>query len=274
MNIQNKIKYPLDFIKRKQAKSKISVITVYDACFANLFSLSDIDALLVGDSLGMVIQGKNSTIGVTLEEMMYHSKIVKLSAPKKFVIADMPFGSYNISVEDGIKNAITLFKSCGVDAIKFEGADNQTIEIIKNLTSHGIPIMGHIGLEPQKYKISGGYKIQGLSIESEKKLMSEAKKLEDAGVFSIVLELVVEEISKIITEKLAIPTIGIGSSKFCDGQVLVMHDFLGLYPDFTTKHTKKYLNLSEQIISAANLYNLEIKENIFPSDEHSFKKSK
>ncbi len=264
------LKYPADWLKYKQEKKKISILTVYDACFSRLLSQSSLDAMLIGDSLGMVVQGHTSTLPVTLDEMIYHSKMCRRGAPNSFLIADLPFGTFQENAQQTIHNAIKLYKESGVDAIKIEGAEHETLQAIEKLAASGVPIMGHLGLEPQKFRTLGGYKIQGRKDKEIKVLTESAKSLEGVGCFGLILELVLAPIAKKITQNLAIPTIGIGSGVDCDGQILVLNDFLHLNSEFQTKHTKSYLPLGEKIISAINLYTKEVQEGSFPSKEHYF----
>lgn len=258
------LRYPKDWIDRKKNQIPISVITAYDYMSAKWISRTDIDAILVGDSLGMVIQGNKSTLPVNIEDIIYHTKIVRRGAKEKFLIADMPFGSYQASVKDGLKHSFRIIKETNCQALKFEGADDDTIKVIRGVIKSGFPVMGHIGLTPQSFMLFGGYKIQGKEEQQKKILMEQAKKLEDAGCFSIVLELVETELAKEITNSLYIPTIGIGSGKYTDGQVLVLHDLLGMDPDFTPKHAKKYADFAKAGIEALQNYHNDVKNHIFP----------
>ncbi len=262
--IQKRLQYPQDWIHRKKDNAKISVITCYDYLMAKWVSRTEIDAILVGDSLGMVIQGNPSTLPVSLEEIIYHVKIVKRGAPNKFMIADMPFGSYQISREEALRNSFRIIKETHADALKFEGADRDTLKIIAKLVSSGIPVMGHIGLTPQSYMNFGGYKIQGKEELQKKQLIQSAKKLEEAGCFSIVLELVEPELAKEIATSVSIPTIGIGSGRHTDGQVLVITDLLGMDPDFIPRHARKFADLANIGIQAIQLYDKDVKSNMFP----------
>lgn len=261
---EKNLQYPHHWIERKKQKKLISVITCYDFMMAKWISKTDIDAVLVGDSLGMVIQGNPSTLPVKIEEIIYHTKIVRKGVPDKFLIADMPFGSYQCEMGDALKNCFTVIKETQCQALKFEGSDETTLKIIERIVKAGFPVMGHIGLTPQSFMMMGGYRIQGKEEEKKKLLLEQAKKLEEVGCFAIVLELVEKELAKKITEELNIPTIGIGSGNGTDGQVLVIQDLLGMDPDFTPKHVKKYADFAAIGIKALQDYDREVKEQKFP----------
>jgi 3-methyl-2-oxobutanoate hydroxymethyltransferase len=253
-------------MKRKQ--EKICVLTSYDYCFASICDSEGIDILLVGDSGGMVMLGYDSTIPVSMQEMMVFSKAVAKATKRALVVGDMPFGSYQISVQNAIKNSISLIKS-GCDAVKLEGGI-EIVDTVKAMTSVGVPVMGHIGLKPQTAKLWEGYRIQGKTAESALKLISDANALEQAGVFGLVLEMVTDEVAQIITRNLSIPTIGIGSGSSCDGQVLVLHDMLGIYKNINPKFVKHYAELSGTISNAVTRYIQEVKSSVFPATVHSF----
>jgi 3-methyl-2-oxobutanoate hydroxymethyltransferase len=265
-----KLKYPQDWIWRKQNGPPLSVITVYDATMAKLANMASVDALLVGDSLGMVVQGNTSTIPVTFDEMIYHCKLSRRGAPDSFIIGDLPFGSYQESEEKGLHNAFRMMKEAGMSAVKAEGSDVSTLRLIEKIVRSGVPVMGHIGLLPQSYLNLGGYRVQGRKEIESIKLIQAAKDLESAGVFSMVLEYIVINVAREITESISIPTIGIGSGNHTSGQVLVWHDALGLNPDFKAKHSKRFADLDKTIINSLNKYDEEVKNKIFPSDENSF----
>lgn len=257
-----------DIISMKEKQKKISVLTAYDFCTAKICDKAGIDILLVGDSAGMVMMGHKNTINVTMEEMTIFCKSVSNGVSRAMIVTDMPFGSYQINSDMAVKNAIHLIKS-GSDAIKLEGG----IEIsktIKEIIRAGIPVMGHIGLKPQTSTLWEGYKVQGTTKSAALKLLEEAKMLEEAGIFSLVLEMTSSEVSEIITNNIKIPTIGIGSGNSCDGQVLVLHDMLGLYDLLKPKFVKKYADVGKIIYEAVSKYNEEVKNNDFPSIEHSF----
>lgn len=265
-----RIKYPGDWIESKRKGRKLSVVTAYDATMARLVQEAGIDALLIGDTLGMVIQGRNSTLAVTLQEMIYHCRLVRRGAPGSFLIGDLPFGSYQISPESGLESAFRLMKEGAVDAVKLEGAETDTLRIIKKLNRSGVPVMGHIGLTPQSYLNLGGFRVQGRSTDAIRSLHEQAGQLEQAGCFAIVLELVTAGAATEITAALTIPTIGIGSGKGTSGQVLVLNDLLGLDPDFQARHVKRYAGLAGTIIEALREYRREVEEGSFPTDEHCF----
>ncbi len=250
-----------DIIKKK-GKEKITSITAYDYPTSKIVDLVGFDIVLVGDSVGMVVGGEPTTLGVSMEIMEYHTKIVKRGVERALVVSDMPFGSFQVSVEDGVSNAIKLVES-GAEAVKIEGVSGieKTIEKIIKV---GIPVMGHVGLTPQSVNIFGGYRKVGKSDKERKKLMEDSKKLEALGVFSIVLENIPEDVAKEITESISIPTIGIGSGKHCDGQILVFHDVVGLTFGIEPPFAKKYVNLKEIIKSALKDFKKEIEEGVFP----------
>jgi 3-methyl-2-oxobutanoate hydroxymethyltransferase len=260
----------IQFFQNKKNKEKISVITCYDASFARLVSKTNIDCILVGDSLGMVIQGFNSTVPVTLDEMIYHTKSVKRGSTNKYVICDLPFLSYHTSLENAVFSAGKVLKETEADAVKLEGASNNILEIINRLTDIGIPVMGHLGLTPQSYQTLGGYRVQGKDTKEAEKIYDDAHALEKAGVFSIVLEMIPSSLGKKISESLTIPTIGIGAGVDTDGQVLVLYDLLGMNNDFDPKFLKKYANLEEIIKNSLNTYHEETINSAFPKPENSF----
>ncbi|MBP9889842.1 MAG: 3-methyl-2-oxobutanoate hydroxymethyltransferase [Leptospiraceae bacterium] len=252
-------------------KEKISVVTCYDASFAKIISETEMDSILVGDSLGMVIQGHNSTLPVTLEEMIYHTKAVKRGAPNKFIICDLPFLSYQVSVEQGVTAGGRAIKETGCDAVKLEGANEIALRTIQQLTEMGVPVMGHLGLTPQSYQVLGGYKVQGKDEKAAEKILNDAIALERAGVFSIVLEMLPEALGEKITNALTIPTIGIGAGRYTSGQVLVINDLLGVNADFKPKFLKRFADLNSIIKQALSTYDKEVKENTFPGEENIFK---
>ncbi len=250
-----------------ESEKKISVVTCYDYSFARILSKTNIDAILVGDSLGMVIQGHKDTIPVTLDDIIYHAKAVKRGAPNLPIIVDMPFLSYQVGFKEGILNACKLFRETGADAIKLEGADQQTLSQVERLTKIGIPVMGHVGLTPQSYQVLGGYKIQKNSTE----IIKSAIALHEKGAFAIVLEMTLEEVGKnLANNRSGIITIGIGAGRYTSGQVLVLHDLLGMNEEFHPKFLKKYAQLEKIILEAVNLYNEEVKNQSFPSKENTF----
>lgn len=257
------------FAKAKKEGRKISMLTAYDYPTAKLLDEAGIDCLLVGDSLGMVVLGYADTLQVTVDDIIHHSKAVSRGAKQALVVADMPFLSYHISVEESIRNAGRLIQEGGANAVKLEGGSN-VIDKVKAIVAAQIPVMGHLGLTPQSINMFGGYKVQGKSLEQVKRLIEDAEALQQAGVFAIVLECIPEKLAKLISEKLEIPTIGIGAGKYCDGQVLVTHDMLGLYSDFKPKFVKQYAQLNSSISSACRQYISEIQLQQFPQAEHIF----
>ena len=261
------------FQKLKNNNEKITMLTAYDYSTAKYIDESGIDAVLIGDSLGMTILGYDNTINVTIEDMITFTKAVSRGIKRALVVADMPFLSYHLSKEQATLNAGKLIQS-GAKAVKLEGASDFILDIIKHLTNCGINVMGHLGFTPQYINTIGGYYVQGKSYENTLKLLDAAKKLETNGAFAIVLEMVPEESAKYISENISIPTIGIGAGKYCDGQILVVDDILGKYPGNIPKFAKQYVNLKEIMKNAITQYNLEVKEQIFPTDKHVFKLTK
>ncbi|MGQ4833601.1 MAG: 3-methyl-2-oxobutanoate hydroxymethyltransferase [Candidatus Asgardarchaeia archaeon] len=258
-----------DLKKMKQKGEKISMITAYDYPFALLADTAGIDIILVGDSLGMVVLGYDSTLPVTLEDILHHTKAVTRAVKRALVVADMPFLSYQTGIRDAIINAGRLIKEGNADAVKIEGGKNVT-NIVSALVDANIPVMGHIGLTPQRIKLFGKYSVRGKNVDAALQLIEDAKALEKAGAFSIVLELIPTEVAKIITEEVDIPTIGIGAGPYCDGQVLVIHDILGLYEKFVPKFVKQYANIGTEIKRAISEYISDVKNKKFPDDQHSF----
>ena len=257
-----------DFIKAKETGEKITMLTAYDYPSARLAEGAGIDVILVGDSLGMVVLGYESTVPVTMDEMLHHAKAVRRGAPQTFIVVDMPFMSYS-TLELALHNAGRLIQEGGADAVKLEGGEDFT-EIVKALSKAGIPVVGHIGLTPQTATQLGGYKVQGKDLESARKLGRDAQALQEAGIFMLVLELIPSQVSERISSILSIPTIGIGAGAECDGQVLVYHDILGLFDRFIPKFVRQYAQLGEQALKAIQKYNQEVKEKAFPAAEHVF----
>ena len=253
----------------KKNGEKISMLTAYDYTTAKLLDEAGVDSILVGDSLGMVVLGYESTLQVTVDDIIHHCKAVVRGSKRALVVADMPFLSYHVSVEESIKNAGRMIQEGGATAIKLEGGE-EVIDKVKAIVKAQIPVMGHLGLTPQSINVMGGYKIQGKSEDQARKLINDALLLQEAGAFAIVLECVPEKLAKLITEKLDIPTIGIGAGKYCDGQVLVLQDLLGMYMDLRPKFVKQYRQLGALTKEACEEYIKEIKDGIFPSEEHTF----
>lgn len=267
---RKKITIP-DLLKMKQENKKITMLTAYDFPMAVVLEKAAIDIILVGDSLGNVVLGYDSTVPVTMDEMLHHTKAVNRGRKKSLLIADMPFMSFNVTARKTIVNAGRFIKEAGADAVKLEGANPDIISIVKSVVRAGIPVMGHLGLTPQTATILGGYKVQGRDAKAADSIMRQAIALEKAGCFSIVFECIPDSLSEEITKKLKIPTIGIGAGKGCDGQVLVTHDLLGLYDRFTPKFVKKYADLSKQIAAAIENFKEEVTAGKFPAQEHCFK---
>ncbi len=260
-------------IRESKGHKKLAMLTAYDYPSALLADTAGVDMLLVGDSLGMVVLGQDDTLNVTVDIMVHHCKAVahaqKRPEARALIVCDMPFLSYEDSVQSALRNAGRLMAEGGARAVKLEGSF-AILPQIKALIAAGIPVMGHIGLTPQRVSTLGGYKVQGRTAKAAAQLLEEAKALEEAGCFSIILECVPHQVANIITQTISIPTIGIGAGKDCDGQVLVFHDMLGINPKHTPKFVKKYANIAEQMQSAIHSYVTEVKQNTFPYEEHQF----
>src|SRR5919205_1220333 len=253
----------------KQAGERITMLTAYDASFARLLDRAGTDVLLVGDSLGMVVQGHETTLPVTMDQMVYHCAAVKRGVERAHLVGDLPFGSYQGSADEAVKNAVRLAAEGGAEAVKLEGGAEYA-DIVQRIVRAGVPVMGHIGLTPQSVHKLGGYVVQGRTEEKAAKLLADAKALEEAGCYSLVLEMMPAELAAEITAAVSIPVIGIGAGAGCDGQVLVIYDLLGMNPDFSPKFVKKYANLAEVIGEAATRYRDEVKHGAFPGPEHAF----
>ncbi|MCB1159953.1 MAG: 3-methyl-2-oxobutanoate hydroxymethyltransferase [Leptospiraceae bacterium] len=261
----------ITFFKKKKSESKkISVLTCYDYSTARIFSDTELDCILVGDSLGMVFQGQESTMPVSLEEMIYHAKAVKRGASAIPIICDLPFLSYHVSKEEGIRACGRVMQETGSAAVKIEGASPYILDLVSHLVEIGIPVVGHLGLTPQSARVLGGHRLQGKKPEEALKILEGAKNLEKAGVFSIVLEMIPESLGKEITETIQVPTIGIGAGRFTDGQVLVINDLLGMNPDFNPRFLKKYRDLYSIIRGAVEEYDREVKSSEFPGEKNVF----
>lgn len=271
MSVQKELKKSLNinsFQRMKENNDKITCLTAYDYTSAKILDNAGIDLILVGDSLGMVVNGYNSTLPVTLNEVIYHTKSVKRAVERAFVVADMPFGTYHTNIDDAVNNAVALVKETEVAAVKIEGG-KEVAPLVEKLVSIGIGVMGHIGLKPQMINTMGGYKIFGK--DGAESLVEDAKALERAGAFSIVLEGISTTSAKEITNSINIPTIGIGAGIGCDGQILVFHDVFGLFTDFKPKFVKHYANVAEIITTATKEYINDVKSGAFPDENHSFK---
>ncbi|RPJ38153.1 MAG: 3-methyl-2-oxobutanoate hydroxymethyltransferase [Planctomycetaceae bacterium] len=257
-----------DLQRCKRDNKKIIVVTAYDALFARLLEQAGIEVMLVGDSLGVVVQGKSNTLSVTMEDMLYHTKLVADAAQQSLVIGDMPFMSYQASKEDALRNAGRFLQE-GAHAVKLEGGVWMA-DRIEAMTQVGIPVFGHLGMTPQSVNQYGGYKVQGKGTERAKTLLSDAKALEEAGAVAVVLEAMPAALAKTITEQLTIPTIGIGAGPHCDGQVLVLYDLLGLFDEFVPKFVKPYAHLRADALQALRRYKEEVEQGKFPSDSESY----
>jgi len=263
-------KVTISYLQKKLDEGqKITMMTAYDYPTASLVDQAEIDTILVGDSLGMVVLGYESTVPVTMEEMLHHCKAVCRGTKQSFVIGDMPFMSYQVSVEKAVENAGRFIKDAGCESVKLEGG-SEMAHVVKAIVDAGIPVCAHIGLTPQTATKLSGFKVQGKDAEGARKLVTSAKDLEEAGAFMIVLECIPDQVASRITDALNIPTIGIGAGKYCDGQVLVYHDLVGLFERFTPKMVKQYINLAPQIREALVQYREEVEKGIFPGPEHSF----
>lgn len=260
---------PPDLIKKKASKQKIAVLTAYDYPFAKIAEEAGIEVILVGDSLGMVVQGLENTLPVTMDEMVYHTKMVTRATQRAMVVADMPYMSYQVSVQECLRNAGRFLKEGLANAVKLEGG-REVSEHVSCLTRAEVPVMAHIGLTPQSIYRMGGFKVQGRSQDSATRLIEDAKILEEAGAFCIVLEAIPASLAQTITSTLTIPTIGIGAGPYCDGQVLVLHDLLGLFDRFLPKFCKRYADLKSVALSAIRQYIQEVEDGQFPTESHSF----
>ena len=257
------------FRKKKQTGEPISMLTGYDYPTALVLDQAGIDAILVGDSLGMVVLGYENTLPVTMEEMLHHCRAVKRGARSALLIGDMPFLSYQISMEEAVRNAGRFLQEGGMDVVKLEGGKERVVTI-KGITNAGIPVMGHLGLTPQSVHALGGFRPQGRTPEAARDILQDAIALEEAGCFSIVLESIPARLAELISKTVSIPTIGIGSGPGCDGQVLVIHDLLGLFARFTPKFVKKYADLQNEMRKAILEYMTDVRERRYPAHEHSF----
>ena len=257
-------------LKMKQRGERITCLTAYDYSFARILDEAGIDMLLVGDSLGCVVQGGANTLAVTMDEMIYHTRLVARGRKRALVIGDMPFMSYQTGKDEALRNAGRFFKEAGAEAIKLEGGV-AVQDSIRAIVDAGMPVMGHIGLTPQSVHQFGGYKVQGRESERRDALLRDAVAVEQAGAFAVVLEGIPQDLAGEITERLTIPTIGIGAGMQCDGQVLVIHDMLGLFDDFVPKFVKRYADVKQTMLGAVKEFVGEVKERKFPAAEHSFK---
>ena len=258
-----------DIQRKKQEGRKITLLTAYDYPSGRLIDEAGVDIILIGDSLAMTVLGYESTVPITMDEMVHHAKAVKRGVKYGLIVGDMPFMTYNIGEKETVRNAGKFIKEGGCGAVKIEGGIEMAA-IVKTLVKAGIPVLGHIGLTPQTATQLGGFKVQGKDAKSAQRLIDSALALEKAGCFAVILECVPDKLAKLITEKLEIPTIGIGAGVYCDGQVLVTNDMLGLFDRFVPKFVKQYVKLSGHILSGMKQYKEEVEKGIFPDEEHSF----
>ncbi|NLO22399.1 MAG: 3-methyl-2-oxobutanoate hydroxymethyltransferase [Syntrophomonadaceae bacterium] len=254
---------------KKQRKEKISMLTAYDFSLASMVDAAGLDIILVGDSLGNVVLGYENTLAVTMDDMVHHTKAVVRGSKNAMVVSDLPFLSYHISIEESVRNAGRLIQEGGAQAVKLEGGVER-VDHVKAILDAQIPVMGHIGLTPQSVNQFGGFKVQGKDLESARKIIEDAKALDAVGVFSIVLEGVPTKLAQKITEEVSVPTIGIGAGQYCDGQVLVINDMLGMFTGHIPKFVKKFANLQPLIIEALQQYKEEVEAGTFPAQEHGF----
>ncbi|SLM47953.1 3-methyl-2-oxobutanoate hydroxymethyltransferase [Nitrospira japonica] len=256
-------------LRRYKHGKRLIVVTAYDALFARIIEQAGIETILVGDSLGVVVQGKANTLSVSMDEMLYHTKLVAGAAQQALVVGDMPFMSYQASREDALRNA-GRFLQVGAHAVKLEGG-SAVVDRVHDMTQTGIPVVGHLGMTPQSVNQYGGYKVQGKEAAQAETMVQDAKALEAAGAVAIVLEAMPADLAKSITDTLAIPTIGIGAGPHCDGQVLVLYDLLGLFDDFVPKFVKPYAHLKADALQALRRYKEEVEQGKFPSDSESYR---
>ena len=261
-----------DLQDMKARGEKIPMMTAYDYTSGKLLEQAGIPLMLVGDSLGMVVLGYDSTVPVTMDDMLHHIKTVVRGTEKAHIVGDLPFMSYHAEVSEAIRNAGRILKEGGAQSVKLEGGQEMA-ETVNRIVKSGIPVMGHVGLTPQSVNQLGGYRVQGKTISDAIRLMEDTRALEEAGAYAVVLECVPAALAQMITDRLSIPTIGIGAGAGCDGQVQVLHDFLGLFTDFLPKHARRYANLAETIQAAASLYISDVHLGEFPTDKESYKMS-
>lgn len=268
-NKTKKVTVPL-LLEMKRKGEKITAITAYDYPTAKIVDAAGVDVILVGDSLGMVVLGYDNTIPVTMEDMIHHTKAVSRGTQRALIVGDMPYFSYHVSEEESIHNASRFLKEAGAHAVKIEGASRSRLNLVNALVEAEIPVMGHIGLTPQSILHLGQFKVRGKDVEEAKRILKEAQNLERAGVFSVILECVPLELARIITDKLEVPTIGIGAGPECDGQILVFHDLVGFLDSYMPKFVKKYANLYESLTQTIRTYSEDVKSGIFPDDSCSY----
>ena len=258
-----------DVVAMKRDRKRITMMTAYDAAFAKLVDQAGIDVILVGDSLGMVVLGYPTTVPVTMDDMVRHAAAVSRGATRPLLVGDMPFGTYQAGPQDALRNAARFLKEAGMDAVKLEGG-HEVVETVRALVDSGIAVMGHVGLTPQRVAQFGGFKVQAKTARAARRLIEDCLALEDAGAFSIVLESVPAPVAALASERLGIPTIGIGAGVDCDGQVLVLHDVLGLFGEFKPKFAKRYADIGTAVVEALREYDRDVRAGTFPDVEHSF----
>jgi len=258
-----------DVVAMKRDRKRITMMTAYDAAFAKLVDQAGIDVILVGDSLGMVVLGYPTTLPVTMDDMVRHAAAVSRGATRPLLVGDMPFGTYQAGPQDALRNAARFLKEAGMDAVKLEGG-HEVVETVRALVDSGIAVMGHVGLTPQRVAQFGGFKVQAKTARAARRLIEDCLALEDAGAFSIVLESVPAPVAALASERLGIPTIGIGAGVDCDGQVLVLHDVLGLFGEFKPKFARRYADIGTAVVEALREYDRDVRAGTFPDDEHSF----
>ena len=258
-----------DIVAMKKDGRRITMMTAYDAAFARLVDRAGIDIILVGDSAGMVMLGYPNTVPVTMDDMVRMAASVSRGAARPVLVGDMPFGTYQTGTQDALRNAARFLKESGMDAVKIEGG-HETVDTVRTLVENGISVMAHVGLTPQRVAQLGGFKTQARSARAARRLLDDAVALEDAGAFSIVLESIPSPVAALVTERLSIPTIGIGAGPDCDGQVLVLHDVLGLFGDFKPKFAKRYADIGSQVVDALAAFDADVRSGAFPDAEHSF----
>jgi len=265
-----KKKTVLDFHKMKEMGEKFTELALYDFTMATLAEQAGLEMILVGDSMGNVVYGYDGTVPVTMEQMICHAQAVRKGAPNTFVVGDLPFLSYQTSVEDAVRNAGRFYKEAGMDAVKLEGGQQMAPQI-RAISDAGMLVMAHIGLTPQSAAQMGGFRVQGNTAQAAMKVLADAKALEEAGVFMVLLEGVPAETGKLVTEMLRVPTISVGAGPYCDGQAVLLSDIIGMYPVFTPKFVKRYAMLGEQVVSAVGEFVTETKSGAFPAPEHCYK---
>jgi 3-methyl-2-oxobutanoate hydroxymethyltransferase len=258
-----------DILQLKERQERIVVLTAYDYPSALLADQAGVDMILVGDSLGMVVQGHPTTIPVTLDAMLYHVQAVTRAAKRPLVIADLPFLTYGVTLEDSLRNAGRLVQEGGARAVKLEGGE-PVVATVERIVGAGIPVMGHLGLTPQSVHALGGFRVQARQADQARRLLENAKRLQDAGAFALVLESVPSEVARVVTAELAIPTIGIGAGPGCDGEVQIFHDLLGLYEGFIPRHTRRYAEVGDVIRTALQQYAADVRSRAFPTDANTF----